>query len=83
MWANGLELAQHHEKQPGGRPKVAEAVAAIERCPTEYYVAVDGDHHQLQGGLVAVPVRSAAQAACHVPLAKVLDDCWSLTGNDQ
>ena len=53
----------------------------IERCPTEYYVAVDADHHRFQGGLVAVPVNPAAQAACHVPLAKVLDDCWNLTVN--
>ena len=56
-------------------------MAVIERCPTEYYVAVDADHHRFQGGLVAVPVNPAAQAACHVPLAKVLDDCWNLTVN--
>ncbi len=57
-------------------------MVATERCPTEYYVAGGADHHRLRGGPVAVPVRSAAQAACHVPLAEVLDGCWSLTVND-
>lgn len=57
-------------------------MAAIERCPTDYYVAVDADRHRLQGELVVASVSSAAQAACHVPLAKVLDDCWSLSVND-
>jgi hypothetical protein len=72
-WANDLELAQqHHEKQPASRPKVAEAVAAIERCPTVYYVIVDVDRHR---PLAVAPPSSAAQAACHAPLAKVLDDC--------
>ena len=56
-------------------------MAAIERCPTDYYVAVDANHHRLQGELAVASVSPAAQAACRVPLAKVLDGCWSLTVN--
>lgn len=74
-WVNGLELAQ---KQSRSRPKVAGAVVAIERRLTEYYVAGDGGHHLHWGAPVVVP----AQAACHAPLAEVLDGCWSLTVND-
>lgn len=58
-----------------------EAVAAIEGCLTEYYVVVDAVRHRLQGGLAVAPASSAAQAACHVPLVRVLDDCWSLSVN--
>ena len=46
-------------------------------------MAGDVDHHRrLQGRPVVVPVRPAAQAAYHVPLAEVLDDCWNPTVND-
>jgi hypothetical protein len=79
MWVNGLELAHYREKR---RPEAAGVVFAIEWCLTEYCVAGDAVHHRLRGEPVAVPVRSAAQAACHAPLAEVLDDCWSLFVND-
>jgi hypothetical protein len=82
MWVNGLELTHYRVKQSRSRPEAAGVVVAIERCLAEYYVVGDADHHRLRGGPVAVPVRSAAQAACHAPLAEVLDDYWSLSVND-